>query len=350
MEQIVNQPKFIKKDVSQDRIEKKKGNKERKAIFTGEELLKMNITELPYLLEGIIPQVGVVALAGSSDTGKSSLLRQLAAAIVRGDKEFLGFKLNTKFKNAIYVSTEDDYMAMAYLLNKQNKQDIKPEVYKGLRYIFDTEDVLTDLTLALMEQPVDCIFIDTFTDLYDGEMNATNKIRNYINKFRDVAMKNNCTVIFLHHTGKKTEYQTPSKDNLLGSQGFEGKMRLVIELRQDYNNPGLRHLCLVKGNYIKSEDKKDSYILSFDNNMTFTNTGRRAPFSTLAKPDLLKAAKLKKKGTPELVERVKQLKADGKSIREIEKQLKEEGHKVGKTSVANWLKENCTSVHLSVVK
>lgn len=340
MEQIINESKIIADDVSQNRTEVKKEKKVRKSIFTGEELLNMNISELPYLLEGIIPQVGVVALAGSSDTGKSSLLRQLAAAIVRGDSDFLGFKLNTRFKNAIYVSTEDDYMAMAYLLNKQNRKDVKPETYKGLRYIFDTEDVLTDLTLALMEQPADCIFIDTFTDLYDGEMNATNKIRNYINKFRDVAMKYNCTVIFLHHTGKKTEYQTPSKDNLLGSQGFEGKMRLVIELRQDYNNPALRHLCLVKGNYIKSEDKKDSYILSFDSNMTFTNTGRRAPFNTLAKPDLLKSAKLKKKGTPELVERVKQLKADGKSIRQIEKQLKEEGHKVGKTSISNWLKED----------
>jgi RecA-family ATPase len=350
MEQIVNESKIIANDVSQNRTEDKKEKKERKSIFTGEELLNMNISELPYLLEGIIPQVGVVALAGSSDTGKSSFLRQLAAAIVKGDEDFLGFKLNLRFKNAIFVSTEDDYMAMAYLLNKQKQKDVKPEAYKGLRYIFDTEDVLTDLTLALMEQPADCIFIDTFTDLYDGEMNATNKIRNYINKFRDLAMKYNCTVIFLHHTGKKTEYQTPSKDNLLGSVGFEGKMRLVIELRQDYNIPGLRHLCLVKGNYIKSEDKKDSYILSFDNDMIFTNTGRRAPFTTLAKSDLRKVSKLKKKGTPELVDRVKKLKAEGKSIRDIEKQLKEEGHKVGKTSVGNWLKEDCPSVHLAVDK
>jgi RecA-family ATPase len=85
-------------------------------VVTGEELLKMNVEELPFLLEGIIPTVGVAALGGASDMGKSSLLRQFVIAVVTAQTTFLGFKLNLKHKRALYISTEDDVMAVVHLI------------------------------------------------------------------------------------------------------------------------------------------------------------------------------------------------------------------------------------------
>ncbi len=44
-------------------------------------------------------------------------------------------------------------------------------------------------------------------------------------------------------------------------------MRLVIELRKDYNDPTLRTSVCYKGNYIPETDKRNSYVLNFHENM-----------------------------------------------------------------------------------
>src|SRR5688500_16315095 len=94
------------------------------APFTvnGRQLLNEGGEPIPFLLEGVLQQTGLACLAGSSDTGKSCLLRQLAVAVSVGDESFIGFKLNLKHRAAIYVSTEDGKDATAFLLSRQSQQ------------------------------------------------------------------------------------------------------------------------------------------------------------------------------------------------------------------------------------
>ena len=88
--------------------------------ITGEMLLSRNIREIPTLLDPLLPKSGLVCLAGSSDTGKSAFLRQLSMSVSAGSKTFLGMRLNVVHHSAIYVSTEDDEIANAYLVARQN--------------------------------------------------------------------------------------------------------------------------------------------------------------------------------------------------------------------------------------
>jgi predicted transcriptional regulator len=86
-------------------------------------------------------------------------------------------------------------------------------------------------------------------------------------------------------------------------------MKLVIELRTDGHQDDLRHLCLVKGNYLSREYKQASYVLRFDENMLFHSTEVRTPFEQLAKGEvekeeqedermqkILKAVQMRKEG------------------------------------------------------
>ncbi|HET6557897.1 MAG TPA: AAA family ATPase, partial [Prolixibacteraceae bacterium] len=77
-------------------------------FINGRELLEKGLSEMPALIEPILPKVGLAAVTGSSDTGKSSFLRHLALAIVLGDEEFLGFRINSTHQSVVYVATEDD--------------------------------------------------------------------------------------------------------------------------------------------------------------------------------------------------------------------------------------------------
>lgn len=144
--------------------------------ITGEMLLSRNIREIPTLLDPLLPKSGLVCLAGSSDTGKSAFLRQLSMSVSTGSKTFLGMRLNVVHHSAIYVSTEDDEIANAYLVARQNTDmKLSPQSLRGLRFVFDCENVVTELEERLSAHPADLVVVDCFSDLYMGSMNEATK-------------------------------------------------------------------------------------------------------------------------------------------------------------------------------
>lgn len=252
--------------------------------LTAEDLLNRKVESIPCLIEPILQAVGLAAVAGSSDVGKSAFLRQLAFAVGTGQQDFLGWSIRSRHKSAIYVSTEDDENATAFLLYSLNKsQQRRPADCIGLRFVFETHDLLNELDRRLTSRPADLVVIDAFGDLYTGDANKTNQIRQFLHDFSQLAQKHECLVLWLHHTSKRTEDEPPSKHNVIGGQGFEGKMRLLIELRRDHQDDTRRHLCIVKGNYLPDEEKDKSYVLSFEN-FLFSSTHERVPFAQLARP------------------------------------------------------------------
>lgn len=247
--------------------------------FTGAELYQMSVTKLPTLIEPIIPKQGLWAIAGSSDTGKSMLFRQLAISIAtRGT--FLDFPINAKYDKVIFIATEDDKESTAYLIQKQG---LNIEGLENIRFYFECDQIPEYLDDQLTLEPADLVIIDAFSDVFGQNLNDTALIRNTLNRYRHISIKHDCSIGFLHHTGKRTQKQAPSKDHLLSGQGFEAKMRLVFELRNDLMDSNFRHLCIVKGNYLGKEFKENSYKLSY-NPETFlhSDTGERIPFDQLA--------------------------------------------------------------------
>jgi len=280
------------------------------------------------LLEPILPRVGVAALVGTSDSGKSTLLRGLAMAVVAGMPRYLGFNLKPKHYRALYVSTEDDQMALGPLMRRQMEAlDTDSYIYSKLGFIFDTDNLLETLDKSLTAEPADIVVVDAFADLYTGPMNENNRVRSFLNVFSQMAQKHSTLFIFLHHTGKRTESLAPSKHNAIGSQGFEAKMRTMIELRPDPERHDIRHLCIVKGNYLPSEYKHDSFELRFTPSLNFEATGRRVPFSALRE---------RNEEQDEKVAQARALREEGKSYREIAEILGYKSH----ASVMALLKEN----------
>ena len=267
------------------RLEREIEQHEREAVYRervspASEMMQRDYTENDTLLEPILPRQGVVALVGSSDSGKSSLLRGLAMAIVAGRDEYIGFRLHPRYNRAMYISTEDDEASLSRLMRMQIL-DSEREQYEGLHFVFDTDNLLETIELGMQSHMPDVVIIDAFADLYTGPLNENNRVRSFLNTFSQLAVKYNTLVIFLHHTGKRTESLAPSKHNAIGSQGFEAKMRLLMELRQDPTRHDIRHLCIVKGNYLPSEYKHDSFELRFTPSLNFEATGERVPFALL---------------------------------------------------------------------
>ena len=315
------------------------------AKYSGLKLFKFDHEELPKLIEPIFPKVGIVSLVGSSDTGKSTFLRQLALSVALGFGDFIGYTISASNRNVIYISTEDDPASTSISLKKQIKglyggNQVSESSLNHLKFIFDfnlnednDENLFNILENDLAETKVDLIIVDAFTDIFSGDINSSTKVREFLNYFSKLAKDNNCLILFLHHTGKRTDKYTASKDNVLGSQAFEAKMRVLIELKQYPNEDSKRTLTITKGNYISSQIKKQSKVLRFDEDkLLFFNEGQilTSSIATLGKTYSKKE---------EILPIIKKLHSEKKSLREIESILKSKGHSIGKSTVSNYINE-----------
>ena len=302
-----------------------------KDIWNAKELIERKITKLPTLVDPIFPRCGSIALAGGSDLGKSTFLRQFALSVAIGDTSFLGWDLKTQHQRAIYVSTEDDKDQITISLKTFNEhRNLKSEKFEGVDFVFAIENLVTTLRNRITINKIDVLIIDAFLDVFPGVMNDGGQVRRFITVYDQLAKEFGFLVIFNHHAGKRTQMFAPSKDNLLGSQSFEARMRLVIEMRPDFIDDNKLHLCIVKGNYLPPEYKKESFVIEANENRYFSNTGEREVFEHLRET-------VKEK--QDLKKLCGDLKEEGKTVREIEVDLRSQGYKISKSTVNRYLKE-----------
>ena len=158
-------------------------------------------------------------------------------------------------------------------------------------------------------------------------------MREFLNQFGKIAQKFECLIIFLHHTSKGKDKLSASKDNVLGSQAFEAKMRALLELRKHPNDENLRFLAITKRNYLSSAVKKKAKILKFDEkNLVFSVHEENIALSELN--SVAKSHPRKKEILNEILQMPENL-----SIRGITSELQAKGFNISKTSVENYLKE-----------
>lgn len=298
------------------------------------DLFNLKIKSVPKLLDPLLQTVGLAALVGTSDSGKSTILRQLCIAIALRQETFLNFKLNTNTGKALYVSTEDDPTSIAASIRTQieaiEKADNKldKDLLKNIEFIFDTDQLLDDLDKGLQKNKCDLIVIDAFADVFTKELNANTQVRQFLNDYDKIAKKHQTLIIFLHHIGKKTMNYDPSKNSIIGSQAFEAKMRVVLELRPSLNSKEEKDLWILKGNFLSQDYKEKSYILKFGEDLLFSNTGNKGSKQT------------SKVNNPEITKKVLELSNKKLSTREIENKLRGTEYAIGKSGIALIIKAN----------
>ena len=183
-------------------------------------------------------------------------------------------------------------MSTSAWLNKYLGEDIiDNEVLSKLKFLFITENLYDNIRKVVSENCLDLLIIDCYTDVFEGSMNDSNIVRSFLTKYNNLVNRYGVTIVFLHHTKKSSEGMKPNKNSILGSQGFEAKMRSVMMLTKDKDDDSLRHLCVVKNNYLSPEEKKCSYVIKFNENLSFEPTGKRVNLDDLDNPEYLQVAK-----------------------------------------------------------
>ncbi len=266
--------------ISDPVLEKLQSEFMEKDIFTLRELLEMDITDTPCLWKPYFRDIGVHALVGEPDSGKSLFCLQLALTIAFNKDQFLGFPLNVKHGRSIFIETEDDQNEVARRVKKQ---------VKGLQYSFPIDDnfifwtaditdteskknILTRLRIMLEKSPVDLIVVSSFGDVFLGnDSNANIPMRDTVNHFFAIAKEYETLILLIHHINKSQYNKNPSQAGIQGGSGFTQKIRLAAHLS---GNDNKKYFSISKGNHIPSEIKRKALSLELDEKyLIFRNTG-----------------------------------------------------------------------------
>jgi RecA-family ATPase len=262
------------------------------------------------LVEPFIPQVGISTVVGTPDSGKSMLCRNLALAIVFGQKEFLGMPLHVRYGKALFVTTEDsvestklcfttqaDDLPFASGVREPGRSLLRVDIEKNLHILLaddlNPEEIHQRVNQYLTKEKYDIVFIDAYGDVFrGGEGNSNIQNRNSLRPYSVIAKQHQVAILFIHHTNKAAKFNAPDQIHVQGGSGFVQKIRTVLELRKSRNNPDLRYLACTKGNAVSEEQKKEAIELRFDNNtFLYTATGKKIHVGNLkeANPNTSKA-------------------------------------------------------------
>jgi len=151
-----------------------------KDTFTLYELQRLKDTEIPFLVDTILPERAITILSGDSDTGKSVFYTQLSIAIIEGKTEFLGLKLQVKHKSVLIINSEDGAVAISVRIKKQLQgRLLSREDSLRMNVITSSYDALTRIIKSLKESPVDLVVIDALSDVFEYDLNSSSSTRNF---------------------------------------------------------------------------------------------------------------------------------------------------------------------------
>jgi hypothetical protein len=203
-----------------------------KGIFNGAELLKMQLPEIRWAVEGLLPQ-GLAILAGGPKLGKSWLIYSVCAAVGMGGLVLGHFP--SKPGKALYLALEDSKRRLQDRL--RSLIEIEPCIEAGLGNVdfqttwprFDDEGGLEHLENYVaknVEQGLKLVVIDTAAKVAPKAkskgLNAYENDSIIMSRIKSLADKHGICILIVTHLNKLKSSNRDPFDSITGSTGQFG--------------------------------------------------------------------------------------------------------------------------------
>jgi len=203
-----------------------------KPFVTAAALRKMKFPKTDWVVEGLL-RTGLrrpALLAAKPETGKSTLVRQLAVAVSQGEP-FLG--RSTTRGAVIYWQTEDEVQDVSNALTRLGSKDDDEHIYvfQGDSDSSGCEDIASQLQ---QDPKINLVIIETLDDLLKiADIKENSAARESFEKFTSnlvIPFNDRVSYIALHHLKKgETNF---AGDALLGASWIRGRTDAKIYLAQ----------------------------------------------------------------------------------------------------------------------
>jgi hypothetical protein len=173
-----------------------------------------------WMVSGLCSVGGCSVLAGSAKKGKSTLTRQLAKSVARGEK-FLG---RTTKQGTVFIAALEEQKSLLKEQLKRTGITGKDPIRLHVGSTLST-DVLDTLRDELSKQEVRLLIIDTLQlGLKIKELQNYVEVYQAITPFRDLARDTGTHIMFLHHSNKLGV----GSNMVSGSKAITGSMDTIL--------------------------------------------------------------------------------------------------------------------------
>lgn len=200
-------------------------------LYTNAELqlFSANGNQIEWLVDDLIPAYGCSVIAGAPKCGKSTMARQIAAAMTNGEY-FLGH--HVKQGKALILATQE---APARIIEHFRKLGCPPESFP---YIANTATLTAhdaaerlDATLESHTE-IKLVVVDMIVDLLDVvDFNDYSKMAQKLRPLMALGHKRKVQLLCIHHAGKNARASASAA--LLGSTALAGGVDNIILLGRD---------------------------------------------------------------------------------------------------------------------
>lgn len=214
--------------IAANAVEEERGSKTQEARFTFTPLpalLAEPDEAAAWLVDQMLPAGGVSLLAAKPKVGKSTLARNLALAVARGEP-FLG-RATTR-GNTIYLALEEKRGEVQRHFRRMGATDEDIIVHVGTA----PEQAMAALTAAVLEHRPALVIIDPLLRLVRlRDANDYAEVTKALEPLVALARTMGCHILCVHHAGKS---ERSGGDGILGSTALFGAVdaALIMKRRQ----------------------------------------------------------------------------------------------------------------------
>lgn len=189
------------------------------------DLLGKEFDELEFLLDPILPSVGLAMLAGPPKAGKSWFCLDIAQ------------KLTDEGCDVYYIAAEDNLRRLkGRLQQKKFKFPLKLKIHAGLSQSHPVprgRNAIKYIEEIYREHKPQCIMIDTVASVLQPTANTKNydiTVQEY-EALRKLATDLGIAILVVHHTKKQTDYAQTPIEQILGSTGISATVETLMIMR-----------------------------------------------------------------------------------------------------------------------
>ena len=243
----------------------------------------------PWLVDGIIPEKGIVLLYGSSGVGKSFAVLDFAFAVHYGTN-WAGRP--THCGDVVYVAAEDAAgiaSRIAKIMNNRKLEDdgilLVDSCFDLSRNSSDHFDLIESLPFHA-RKTVRLVIVDTLQmALGDADENSASDATAIMRNCRRISDALNCAVVLVHHAGKDTAKKargssayTGAADTVIYMSGTKSQKTLVLQKQK--NGPGG---LTCTGKLLPTDDGEGCYLQLDDwsDGVSEPRTASKAPLSEI---------------------------------------------------------------------
>jgi hypothetical protein len=199
-------------------------------VWTHDDLLRADLPAPSWLVPEVLPDEGLVALAGKKKLGKSWLGLQLTQAAASGGR---AFDRQAKQGSVLYFALEDGERRVRDRLIKQRASEGLPITYRFALTPLDSPGGLRELERLIREIRPRLVVIDTLAAALTRKLdqNKAGDMAEIYNGLRNLAHRNKCCVLIVAHHGKST--RNDPGDDIRGSSAQGGGVDLSLGLYKE---------------------------------------------------------------------------------------------------------------------